>query len=292
MTALHRAVPGFAAAVLASLALVPPAAAQPSRAGEVNRVVGDVTAVRATTPQPSPLRFRDDVFVADRIVTGDQSMARLLLGGGKATVTARERSILTITDSVTTSTVEVPSGRISLAVVKERVKRGEVIQIRTPSAVAAVRGTVVVAEVWRSPSDPGVVRSRFTVLRGVVEVTPLDAAGRPTGAMVTLRRLQAIDLPLGGGARDITETDGRLLAASFEMPLGPAPTINAGQVEAQVEQAATAVRDLDPAVARQIGIPGPQDDSRRPPILPGGEAFRPAPPPPPSNSHPSGPSCC
>ena len=73
------------------------AAAQVQKAGVVTTLEGNVTAARSTAAQPVALRFKDDVFVNDRVVTGDRSLARLLLGG-KAVVTVRERSALTITE--------------------------------------------------------------------------------------------------------------------------------------------------------------------------------------------------
>jgi hypothetical protein len=126
------------------------------------------------------------VYVRDRITTGDQSVVRVLLGG-KATVTARERSVLTITESAGVSTVHLVDGRVSVAVSKGLMKPGEVIEIRTPNAVSAIRGTVVVAEVV--PGD--IVRSTISVLRGLVEVTRLDA-GRPVGSSVNVGALEAV----------------------------------------------------------------------------------------------------
>src|SRR5439155_353517 len=73
------------------------ATAQADKAGVVTTLEGHVTAARTATPQPVALKFKDDVFVNDRVVTGDRSLARLLLGG-RAVVTVRERSALTITE--------------------------------------------------------------------------------------------------------------------------------------------------------------------------------------------------
>src|SRR5262245_20756042 len=114
--------------------------AQLTRVGIVASLQGSATLTRATTPQGVPLRPRDDLFVADRIVTGDHTLARILLGG-KAVVTVRERSALTISESANTATLDVSVGKIALAVVKERMKAGEQIDIRTPNAVAGIRGT-------------------------------------------------------------------------------------------------------------------------------------------------------
>ncbi len=156
-------------AVLVLLDLWPTLAlGQATKAGVVSTLQGTVTASRAAAPQPIPLKFKDDVFLLDRIQTGDQSVARILLGG-KALVTVRERSVLTVTEIPGRSTVNLESGKISLAVARERMSAGESVDIRTANAVAAVRGTVVVAEVTRAtaqatPGPPQIV-SNFYVLR-------------------------------------------------------------------------------------------------------------------------------
>jgi hypothetical protein len=122
---------------------------QATKAGVISTLQGTVTASRTTVPQPVPLKFKDDVFLQDRIATGDQSIARILLGG-KALVTVRERSVLTITEIPGRSTVNLENGKIGLAVARERMAPGESVDIRTSNAIAAVRGTVVVAEVSRT----------------------------------------------------------------------------------------------------------------------------------------------
>ena len=157
-----------------------------SGVGVVTTLEGTATVARAELTSARLLRFKDDVYVRDRITTGEQSLVRVLLGG-KATVTARERSVLTITESAGVSTVHLDDGRVSVAVSKALMKPGEVIEIKTPNAVTAIRGTVVIAEVV-----PGrTVSSTISVLRGLVEVTRLDA-GRPIGTPVYVGALQAV----------------------------------------------------------------------------------------------------
>src|SRR2546427_1342124 len=72
------------------------ASAQAAKAGVVTTLEGNVNVTRVTLA-PQPLKFKDAVFVNDRVTTGDQSIARMLLGGN-AVVTVRERSTLTITE--------------------------------------------------------------------------------------------------------------------------------------------------------------------------------------------------
>jgi hypothetical protein len=156
------------------------------RVGVVTNVEGTATVARVALAGAQPLPFRDDVYLRDRITTGERSTLRVLLGG-KATVTARERSVGTITEVPGVATVELGEGRISVTVSKAMTKPGEVIQIKTPNAVSAIRGTIVVAEVVRSAT----VSSTITVLRGLVEVTRLDG-GRVLGPSVSVGALQSI----------------------------------------------------------------------------------------------------
>src|SRR5437867_4069363 len=87
----HLALVAFVAATPAT------AFAQLTKAGVVTTLLGTATVSRASLSQPLPLKFKDDVFVQDRVITGDDSVARILLGG-KAIVTVRTRSSLTISE--------------------------------------------------------------------------------------------------------------------------------------------------------------------------------------------------
>ena len=171
---------------------------QAPRAGVVTTLEGNVTVTRAALPQPQPLKFKDDVFQNDKITTGDKAIARMLLGG-KALVTVRERSSLTITEIPGKSTIDLDAGKIALAVAKDKMKPGESIEIRTQNAVAGVRGTVVVAEVSRPTAQgtqPGLAPAAalvttFYVLRGQIEAIQLNAlTGQPVGPPVPIGTLQ------------------------------------------------------------------------------------------------------
>src|SRR2546422_3677760 len=168
---------------LVALVVAAPASAfaQPTKAGVVTTVRGTATVSRASLSQPVPLKFKDDVFAQDRVSTGDDSAARILLGG-RAIVTVRERSSLTITEVPHVSTIDVGVGRAAIAVAKERMKPGETIEIRTPNAVAGIRGTIVVVEVDQGPAA---LTTRFTVITGEVLVRQLQG-GQPFGGGVTL----------------------------------------------------------------------------------------------------------
>ena len=170
--------PALAWLALAVYLLPATAFAQATKAGVVTTLEGNVTAARAVAAQPVVLKFKDDVFLQDRVVTGEQSFARLLLGG-KAVVSIRERSAVTITEVPGRSTIDIESGKIALSVARDRMQPGEVINIKTPNAVAGVRGTVVIAQVTYR-QGPGGVRqplSDLWVLRGRVDATHISLAG-------------------------------------------------------------------------------------------------------------------
>ncbi len=188
------------------------AVAQAAKAGVVTTLQGTATVARATAPQPAPLKFKDDVFIQDHIVTGESAIVRILLGG-KAVVTVRERSALTIHETPTTSTIELGSGKIALAVAKDRMKPGESVQIKTPNAMAGVRGTVVIADVALPASDGTPLTTRFTLLTGIVDVSRVDAGtGQTAGQPVLLHPLQTVAVVghpgAGGGAADLPRRGG------------------------------------------------------------------------------------
>src|SRR2546427_5564754 len=175
---------------LVALVVAAPASAfaQPTKAGVVTTVHGTATVSRASLSQPVPLKFKDDVFAQDRVSTGDDSVARILLGG-RAIVTVRERSSLTITEVPHVSTIDVGVGRAAIAVAKERMKPGETIEIRTPNAVAGIRGTIVIVEVdqatAQAASGSAAYTTPFTLITGEVLVRQLQGA-QPFGNGVTL----------------------------------------------------------------------------------------------------------
>ena len=111
----------FAAAAVLICATLPAAAAAQSdeRAGIVTTVNGDATRLRAAAT--ASLRMRDDIFVRDRIHTRERALVRVLLGG-KALITVRELSVLTVTEEAGRVTVDLQSGKIGVAVVKSRMR--------------------------------------------------------------------------------------------------------------------------------------------------------------------------
>jgi len=262
------------------------AAAQTSRAGVVTTLEGNVTVTRVALP-PQPLKFKDDVFVDDKVVTGDRSLARMLLGG-KAVVTVRERSVLTITEVPGKATIDLSAGKIAVAVAKDKMRPGESIEIRAANAVAGIRGTVIVAEVSSTSAQAGGVggvTGTFWVLRGQVEAFLSNQATNAVlvgalqqfrGGAVTnivpsqmaqiLQGLSTAGMPLKGGDEQARET---AATAGFEL----ARSVSGAAV-------AAAVRTNIVPLAR---VPTPSTV----PILPGNQPLQPpspvvaAPPPPP-----------
>ena len=132
-----------AVAAMAASFLPPPVAAQTSDAvGIVTTIDGRATVARPALPSPLAIKFKDDVFGRDRISTQENSLVRVLLGG-KAILTVRELSQVTISEEPGRAVVTLPDGKVVLAVDKKRMRPGESIEIRTPNAVAAVRGSVL-----------------------------------------------------------------------------------------------------------------------------------------------------
>jgi hypothetical protein len=152
-------------------------------AGVVTSLSGQADIARPAVPQPIPLRQKDAVFKGDRIATQEKSLARLLLGG-KALVTIRELSTLTLADDSARSTMTLTRGNLALAVLPGRMGPGEAMTVRTPHAVGAVRGTVLLV-LLEQPVGPGGepdlerTKTTYTVLEGSVEVRCADDSCPP-----------------------------------------------------------------------------------------------------------------
>jgi hypothetical protein len=137
------------AALLAVCVFPSPALAQAQSLGVVTAVTGVANLVRSGRQDAQSLQFKDAVFLKDLIRTGDKGLVRLLMGG-KAVVTVREFTNLTITDDPGRPTIiEVTQGRVAVGVARARMKPGESIEIHTPNAIAGVRGTYLIVEVVR-----------------------------------------------------------------------------------------------------------------------------------------------
>jgi hypothetical protein len=221
-----------------SVALAAPASGQ-ERVGVVTTVIGPVTVARAALPS-APLKFKDDIFLRDRVTTGDNAMTRILMGG-KVVVTARERSTLTITEVPGLSTIALTSGRIAVAVDKTRMKPGERVDVRTPNAIAGVRGTVLIVEAQGSTSS-------VTVLSGLVDVVRLDpATGRAVGPVTPVGAQQAVTVRnnvLPPRAEPITRGRSQQLSEQFTPPMRTVDAAAVMPVEAEVARATALMNQL------------------------------------------------
>lgn len=105
----------------------------------------------------------------------------------------RELSVLTVTEEAGRVTVDLQSGKVGVAVVKARMRPGEIIEIRSPNATAAVRGTVFVVEV--DPMQPGqaggapATTTRVHLFHGALDVSARLDPAQPT---VRLAELQSV----------------------------------------------------------------------------------------------------
>ena len=227
-----------------SVVVAAPASAQ-DRVGVVSTVVGPVTVKRASLPD-EPLKFKDDIFLRDRVTTGDNAMTRILMGG-KVVVTARERSTLTITEVPGLSTIDLAGGRIAVAVDKTRMKPGERVDVRTPNAIAGVRGTVLIVETQQNTSS-------VTVLRGLVDVVRLDpATGRAVGPVTPVGARQAVTVRnnvLPARPQTITPERSQQLSEQFTPPIR---TVNAASVMTVEDEVARATALLNQLLPTQPG---------------------------------------
>jgi hypothetical protein len=172
-----------ALAALLALCITPaPALAQSTSLGIVSAVSGVANVVRAGRQDAQPVQFKDNVFLKDLIRTGDKGLVRLLMGG-KAVITVREFTNLTITDDPGRPTViELTQGKIAVGVARARMKPGESIEVHTPNAIAGVRGTFLVVEVDRGRTAQlggGIagITTNVHVISGLVNV---QAGGQQT----------------------------------------------------------------------------------------------------------------
>jgi hypothetical protein len=211
------------------------------KVGVATTVIGPVTVARASMP-PATLRFKDDILLRDRVTTGDSAITRILLGG-KVVVTARERSTLTITEVPGLSTIDLPSGRIAVAVDKTRMKPGERVEIRTPNAIAGVRGTVLIVE-----AEPNL--STVTVLRGLVDVSRRDPRAQVAGGAVTpVAKHETVTVRndvLPARAQKISPARAEALSQEFTPPMRQVSASIVMPVEEEVERAKALLSALLP----------------------------------------------
>ena len=233
-----------AAAVLFCASLPSAAAAQSDgSAGVVTSVNGDATLIRAATAvAPASLRMRDEIFVRDRIHTQERSLVRVLLGG-KALITVRELSALTITEEAGRVTVDLQSGKIGVAVVKSRMRPGEIIEIRSPNATAAVRGTVFVVEVEPMKAGAAATTTQVHLFHGALDVSARLDPSHPTVRLAEMQSVAVSGNALGS-VRPLSRSDVAALTADLrprQMQATEAPSEMTGGLVAREQARAVAL---------------------------------------------------
>ena len=259
--------------------------AQQPAAGVVTGLQGQATVARPVIPQPIPLKYRDDVFLRDRINTRENSIVRVLLGG-KALVTVRELSILTITEEPNRAIVDIQLGKVAVGVAKKLLRPGESIEIRTPNAVASVRGSYVVTAV---ALVAGIPQTTFTALEVSVPITVSPRAD-PT-VTIPLSTNQSVGVTGLGAATSISGVQAITPAQRTEAAqVGSAPksedhtTSSPAQAiisNDQVAVAATLVEQLAPPPPPLPPPPQPKSEiiptvvvtPVRQPVIPDGPYF-------------------
>jgi hypothetical protein len=150
------------------------------RVGVVTVIAGSVAVDHPGGSQSITLRAGDAVFLQDRISTGDGARMEMVLGG-KLDVAMRERSIITITERPGRSTLILDAGQVAMNVPADQVP-GEELLVRTPNAVAAVRGGARMrVETLLLTQAGGVVVTHVDVLDGRTAVT--ISSGTPRSAI-------------------------------------------------------------------------------------------------------------
>ena len=269
LTIGHRLLNGTLVAAL--LLAAAPAFVQQASAGEgigvVTAIQGQATVARQALPQPAALRFKDDVFFRDQIATREHATVRLLLGG-KGTLMIREQSQVTLDESVAPdggrrSVLSLIAGKIGAAIAHALMRPGESVEIHTPNAVAAVRGTVLIAEyippqgsaanrqpVLLASAAPGPFlaqapggaggTSNFFVLSGQVTITP---QGQPSLTLGPLQGVSIMMTPAGAGVgavQNLTPDQVAQAAQGLEAGkphTGEAESSKTAQAQAQVAAA-------------------------------------------------------
>jgi FecR-like protein len=258
--------------------------------GVVTTLDGRANVARPTLTTPLALKFKDDVFGRDKISTQENSLVRVLLGG-KAILTVRELSEVTITEDAGRAVVSLPDGKVVLAVAKQRMRPGESIEIRTPNAVAAVRGTII-AVTYDAPNQftsvvchTGECGYQFQNQTPVVLQPGMGAKNATTGPVSPAERAAAVNvaanaphsepgaettaLIIENGQRTAATLAGLVTGTPPNFALGTSTANPAGVVQPAPNDALTNV-PTSFLVPEAQGTPQPQ----------------PPPPPPPTNNNP------
>jgi hypothetical protein len=206
-------------------------------AGTVAALQGRAEAQRGATAAWAALAVRQDVFVGDRLRTAEASRLKLLMRDDSV-ITLGAKSELVIDAQLvrtegSTSTLGVAVGAVRAVVTDRYGTKGSRFEVKTPTAVAGVRGTGFLALV-----DEDAKRTRIVGLYDVTAVRSVtDPAGRRevrvgpgqitevlAGALPTKPR------DLAPGERAALEALATVGPPSGEIPGSEAPPAGAGEV--------------------------------------------------------------
>ena len=170
--------PRHASITLAFALLVAVAAHADEPAGTVASLQGRAESQRTGQPTWTALAVSQSVYVGDRVRTGDASRLKLLMRDDSV-ITLGARSELVIDAQVVrtdggTSSLGLAVGALRAIVTERYGTKGSSFEVKTPTAIAGVRGTGFVALV-----DEDGKRTRVVGLYDVTRVRSItDAAGR------------------------------------------------------------------------------------------------------------------
>jgi hypothetical protein len=159
--------------LLAAAVVLVGGCARAGTAGAVTSVTGEATVVRSGAATQQPLTFRDEVHLGDRLATGVDSTARVLLGG-TAVLTMSARAVLQIGGDAGRPVLMQDAGTIRYSIDLGRRPPVESFEIRTPNAVARVGGTVLVVDVRPAAGGPAATATSVCVQAGNVVVSAGD----------------------------------------------------------------------------------------------------------------------
>jgi hypothetical protein len=155
------------------------------RAGVVTRVHGSVLAKLPARPEVV-LEAGTIVFVQDRITTLEDATLEMRLGD-RIDVALHERSALTLDERRGRSTLDLHDGRLTLDI-SSGLRRGALLDLRTPNTIGTIRGRVRLAVEARVVS--GLPLTDIEVFEGSIEVRtprrvpPCGVTGTPPPTIV------------------------------------------------------------------------------------------------------------
>lgn len=117
--------------------------AGPSRAQDatLSKVSGPVFVRGAGADASLPAKGGESLIYGDSVMTGTGGTAHILLGGDRGAVLVREGSYFTLEGDPQNTTLDFKIGEFLIGL-KKRLEKRQAFLVRTPAAVAAVRGTL------------------------------------------------------------------------------------------------------------------------------------------------------